>query len=238
MIRQHNCNFSVILFVLYKKLIKRLFDSYRFATMDVFDKREHIINVAEEHFSRQGFEGTSIRALCKSAGVNVAMINYYFGSKNGLFEALVKSKIAFMKGKLSELVIDNTKTPLHKINLIISAYVNRFFDHQGFYLTLHREISMVQRQKMHGKIIEILIDNAKYVKQILLDGIKRKQFRKVDVEMTIGTLLGSINQALLNEDMCRLLCEKNKHFKPYEDPKFRKRLIDHLKELMKAYLVK
>lgn len=205
--------------------------------MEAIDKRAHIMNIAEEHFSRQGFEGTSIRALCKSAGVNVAMVNYYFGSKNGLFEALVESKVAFMKERLSDLVVDNTKTPLDKMNLIINAYVNRLFDHQGFYLTLQREIGMVQRQKMHGKIIEILIGNAKYIKQILLDGIKKKHFRKIDVEMTIGTLLGSINQVLLSENMCRLLCDEDEHFKPYEDPKFRKRIINHLKQLMKAYLV-
>ena len=45
------------------------------------DKKEHIINHAVELFAEKGFEGTSIRDLAARAEVNVAMVNYYFGSK-------------------------------------------------------------------------------------------------------------------------------------------------------------
>jgi AcrR family transcriptional regulator len=45
------------------------------------DKKTHIIETAIELFAEKGFEGTSIRDLATKADVNVAMINYYFGSK-------------------------------------------------------------------------------------------------------------------------------------------------------------
>ena len=204
--------------------------------MVAVSSKDHIMNVAERLFSQQGLEGTSVRYICETAGVNVAMISYYFGSKEGLFEALVESKVAFMKSRLAELVVDKDLLPIEKIYQVIEGFVNGFFERRAFHLTIQREISMVQRPQMHDKIIEILIGNARFVKQIILEGIRLKHFRETDVEMTVGTLFGSINQALWNEEMCRMLCNENEAFKPFEDPRFRIRLIDHLKQLMDAYL--
>ncbi|HNP53387.1 MAG TPA: TetR family transcriptional regulator [Ferruginibacter sp.] len=48
------------------------------------DKRQHIIENAEILFADKGFEGTSVRDIAKQAGVNLAMISYYFGSKEKL----------------------------------------------------------------------------------------------------------------------------------------------------------
>ena len=49
-------------------------------------KKETIIESAIKLFSTKGFEGTSVREIASDAGVNVAMINYYFESKEKLFD--------------------------------------------------------------------------------------------------------------------------------------------------------
>ena len=53
----------------------------------ITDKKEQILEVAEELFAEYGFEGTSVRELAKKAKVNVAMISNYFGSKEQLINA-------------------------------------------------------------------------------------------------------------------------------------------------------
>lgn len=45
----------------------------------------HILSVAAVVFSEHGFDGTSVRMICSKANVNVASINYYFGSKEALY---------------------------------------------------------------------------------------------------------------------------------------------------------
>jgi AcrR family transcriptional regulator len=45
------------------------------------DKREHILNVAEELFAEKGFDGTSVRDIAQRAGVNLAMIPIILGPK-------------------------------------------------------------------------------------------------------------------------------------------------------------
>lgn len=50
--------------------------------------QDRILVAAEELFSRQGVEKTSLRELTAAAGVNVGAVNYYFRSKDGLAEAV------------------------------------------------------------------------------------------------------------------------------------------------------
>ena len=49
------------------------------------NSKEKILNSAIKLFATNGFDGTSIRDICKDAGVNVCMISYYFGGKKDLY---------------------------------------------------------------------------------------------------------------------------------------------------------
>ena len=51
------------------------------------DSREKLLRAAEHLFGGAGYEAVSIRELAAEAGVNTALIAYYFGSKEGLFTA-------------------------------------------------------------------------------------------------------------------------------------------------------
>ena len=66
-------------------------------------KREQILAAAENLFVEKGFEGTSIRELAQAADVNIAMISYYFGSKEKLMEELVEQRAGYSRLKLEEL---------------------------------------------------------------------------------------------------------------------------------------
>src|SRR5476651_170259 len=57
------------------------------------DTRRRILETALEVFAAEGYEGTSTRVLAERAGVNLPAIQYYFGSKEGLFRAVIDSII-------------------------------------------------------------------------------------------------------------------------------------------------
>lgn len=51
--------------------------------------RARLVEAAREVFSQHGFQGATVREICRRADANVAAVNYHFGSKDGLFaEAL------------------------------------------------------------------------------------------------------------------------------------------------------
>ena len=52
--------------------------------------RERMIEVALREFSAHGFRGVSVTAIAKEAGATPAMIHYYFGNKQGLYEAVLQ----------------------------------------------------------------------------------------------------------------------------------------------------
>ncbi|NCI51106.1 TetR/AcrR family transcriptional regulator [Sediminibacterium roseum] len=202
------------------------------------DKKEHIMNVAIELFAEKGFEGTSVRDLAARADVNVAMVNYYFGSKDRLFEAIVEYKASFMRGKLDEIEADTKMSEIQKIDLIIENYVAKILSNPSFHRVLHQELLVSERESMHTNILKIFMRNIKTLRNIIEMGVKKKVFKKVDPELTMATLIGTINQTMLSKAMCNVLMEKDGSFDPYTDPHFRQRLIKHLKQVIHAYLVK
>jgi AcrR family transcriptional regulator len=52
--------------------------------------RERLLEVAEGLFAESGFDQVSVRDITQAAGANVAAVNYHFGSRNGLVDAVVE----------------------------------------------------------------------------------------------------------------------------------------------------
>src|ERR1019366_2066215 len=101
------------------------------------DKREIILSTAMKLFGQKGFEGTSVREIGSGAGVNPAMISYYFGSKEKLFEKLVEHKASFLKGVFAELVNNRSISQIEKLFIIIDSYIDRMFQSPQFHHLLH-----------------------------------------------------------------------------------------------------
>ena len=198
--------------------------------------KETILSTAMKLFGQKGFEGTSVRDIAKAADVNLAMINYYFGSKEKLFENVVEYKASGIKGVFAEL--EKSSIPqIDKVYKIIDSYIERMFSTPEFHHLLHRELSLDQRPQMHEAITEILLRNVLTIKSIMQNGIDSGEFKTVDTELTIATLIGTINHLLISEAMCRKLLQKNKDFNPFKSKKLKERVSEHLKQLMRSHLL-
>jgi AcrR family transcriptional regulator len=65
-------------------------------TLDLRDRsaaRERLLDVAERLFAQRGVAETSVRTITAEAGMNVASVNYYFASKEHLFEAVIERRL-------------------------------------------------------------------------------------------------------------------------------------------------
>jgi len=68
------------------------------------ETRTRILEAAEELFMQHGFGGTSMRQLTAKAGANLAAVNYHFGSKDALIEAVFRRRLDPMNaGRIAEL---------------------------------------------------------------------------------------------------------------------------------------
>jgi AcrR family transcriptional regulator len=63
------------------------------------DTRERILDVAERQFMAHGYEGTSMRMITSMAGVNLAAVNYHFGSKEGLLRDVFRRRLTWLNSE-------------------------------------------------------------------------------------------------------------------------------------------
>ena len=62
-----------------------------------------LLQAARQHFLSSEFKAVSIRRIAETAGVNGAMVNYYFGGKQGLYMAMVDDLLQSLEQSLGEL---------------------------------------------------------------------------------------------------------------------------------------
>jgi len=81
--------------------------------------KDRILDAAEKLFSDQGFTGTSLRAITTEANVNLAAVNYHFGTKDGLMEAVFERRLAPLNQErialLDALEASDENPPLERI---------------------------------------------------------------------------------------------------------------------------
>lgn len=64
--------------------------------------RQQLIDAARQRFTAQTFESVSTRMIAADAGVDAALIRYYFGSKGGLFEQMLRETLQPVLSRLKE----------------------------------------------------------------------------------------------------------------------------------------
>lgn len=68
------------------------------------DTKTRLMDVAEKLFADHGFDGVSLRRITQAAGVQLAMVNYHFGTKQGLFEAVFARRIEVLGAERLQLL--------------------------------------------------------------------------------------------------------------------------------------
>lgn len=203
---------------------------------DKTDKKEHILTVAEQLFGDNGFDGTSVRDIAHSADVNLAMISYYFGSKEKLLEALIEYRIGTSYGFLEELTNDESLDPWAKIDRLVEFYVDKVLGNLKFHSIMYQQATNTRSEDIRNMMISIKLRNMELIKKIFAEGQRKKLFRQVDVVMTIGTLVGTISSYTQSRELgCRILeidYSNEEAFRAALGPRLKK----HLKQLYRAHL--
>ena len=201
------------------------------------DKREHILTVAEELFGDNGFDGTSVRDIAQKAGVNLAMISYYFGSKEKLLEALIELRAGYSVGILEELNKDQTLSPWDKIDRLVDFYVEKVLNNLRFHSIMYREATNVRSEEIRDRIINIKLRNLEQITKIIQDGQQKKLFREIDIPLTMGSLMGTISSYTQARPYgCQVLALGYDVNDDTYRSKLAPRLKAHLKQLLRAHL--
>lgn len=126
--------------------------------------RERILDAAELLFAKHGFEGTSIRAVTKEAGANLAAVGYHFGSKAALLKAVAERVmgpvIAGQLGRLNDLEKEGRKPGIEEL---VEAFIAPYFDR------LPRK-SEARGRTVSRLVGRILGDPAEEIRKVAVEG--------------------------------------------------------------------
>ncbi|HIZ27629.1 MAG TPA: CerR family C-terminal domain-containing protein [Candidatus Adamsella sp.] len=98
------------------------------------NSKEKILNTAIKLFAQKGFDGTSIREICKSANINICMISYYFGGKQELYQEIISNLIESQKTYMESFLDVNEdfsnkskKELIEKLQTVLEKFIDYFY---------------------------------------------------------------------------------------------------------------
>jgi AcrR family transcriptional regulator len=201
------------------------------------DKQVQIMETAETLFAEKGFNGTSVRDIALKAKVNLAMISYYFGSKDKLLEALFNYRGEYIKLKLESMIQDKALSSLEKMNTLIDHYIEKITSQQCFHRIMAREQVLTHTGTTAELIFQMKKRNQELISRLIHDGQKKGEFKKnIDIPLMITTLIGTTSNLVTTQYYYRVV--NNLQSMPDEEfqKHIKKKLSQHLKKLFKAIL--
>lgn len=153
---------------------------------------EKILKVAEECFSRYGFDATSTRQIARESGVNMSMLQYYFGCKEKLLETLLDSQSQLIRSQLEPLLTMEGSAIL-RLEQMQHIIVEHAWNHNRLYRIVMQELLLQQRETITGVAHQSYTYTFRIMKEVIEDGIRRGEFREdVDAELIISMLKGTL----------------------------------------------
>jgi TetR/AcrR family transcriptional regulator len=155
---------------------------------DSVETRATILNAAERIYAEVGLAGARTDAIAAAAGVNKALLYYYFKSKEGLYQAVVGSQLRQFQQQAREVL--SAQGPAGPI---LMNYVSYHFDFIGTHPNFPR---IFQRMMMEGDhalermIREHSIPLKRLLVAVLERGMKSGEFRRMDKGHTIVSIAG------------------------------------------------
>jgi len=205
--------------------------------MEYNEKQKQILLTAEQLFSTKGYDGTSVRDIADDAGVNIAMISYYFGSKEKLMEALFEQRTTNIKVKVETLLNDDRCTPFEKVELLAEDIISRMLSKRQFFKIMMCEQVINKNPVIINLLYDLKKKNLEEFGKLLKDGQQKKVFKKnVDALLFMNIITGTISQMITTVELYR---EFNGLQNMPDDQVFeqmKEKLTENLKVLFKAIL--
>jgi len=152
------------------------------------DQKENIQNIALKLFAENGFDGTSIRNIATEANVNIAMISYYFKSKEGLFESVLDDIIVRERNFLTK-IDKEALTAYEKILKIVNYNIGEIIDNYHAAKVLTVEKLLYKRKHINTKIESLNQYTNGYLKSLILQHNNKISVTKAElIPLMIHTL--------------------------------------------------
>jgi TetR/AcrR family transcriptional regulator len=145
---------------------------------------EKILIAAEEEFLEQGFTGARLQKIADSAGLNKALLHYYFRSKDRLFEVVFEKIASQIISQLLEKITSET-TFFEKIRFFFDYHISAIENNQRLPLFVINEIARNPERLFQLVKKENVLNVKEILERQLNDEIERGIIRPIELEELI-----------------------------------------------------
>ncbi len=158
-------------------------------TSKVLSTEQQIINAAREVFQKKGFSATRTRDIASAAGINLALLNYYFRSKKKLFDIIMMESLKGMLGTL-EGVLNQPETSLfEKIENLVVNYINFLQKNSDIPLFILSELRSNPQNFANNIGFKKVYTNSLFLKQIQ-ESVKKGEIISIHPLQLMMNLIG------------------------------------------------
>ncbi|MFT3901636.1 MAG: TetR family transcriptional regulator [Niabella sp.] len=203
------------------------------------EKQIHIMQAAVNLFAEQGFTKTSVRQIAEAADVNLAMISYYFGSKQELLEAIFEYNLSQKQLAVDAIMTSITLDLFQKMDGLVDYFIDSVYEKRKFNGIVIRQtaIDVDTNSPIFKKIVESRTVNRKLTESIIKKGQTAGIFRKhIDIVMLSCIIVGAVNHVVANTPYYREVY----HIEDGDDKIYKQKVVNklgkELKTILKTYL--
>jgi len=141
---------------------------------------EKIKAAAKKLFTQKGFAATRTRDIAEEAGINLALLNYYFRSKEKLFELVMRENIHLFLGTMIENINNNPRPFEEQLDFIVSNYIDMLLENPGlpfFVLNLLQSGNLAEEGESDPLFRNIETMRSSFLKHIQ-DGMEKGEIKK------------------------------------------------------------
>ena len=161
-------------------------------------RRQDILAAAECLFSRHGFFKTSMADIATAAQFAMGTVYRFFKSKEEIYSSIVEAKVEGLAELLDE-EIDRFPTATEKINAFIRVkldYADRHRDFFRIYVSEWSGFEWTIKSALGDRVWKLYTAQVELVADLIREGIRRKEFRKVDPKDAAFALHGMLNSTM------------------------------------------
>lgn len=152
------------------------------------EKQIHILDVAEKLIAKKGFEGTSVRDISANAKINVAMISYYFGSKEKMMSYLYGYRVQKTRESFAEFAeIIKEGKPEMQMKELIKFVINQLFKFSYFHGFVTQELRHTEHLK--DDLLEFYTTFTTKIDEVIKKGVASGVFHNAPKPEDILTLI-------------------------------------------------
>ncbi|MFD1144384.1 TetR/AcrR family transcriptional regulator [Larkinella insperata] len=151
---------------------------------------QKIKEAAKKVFLERGFDGAKLRHIAEEAGTTMAMVNYYFRSKEQLFQSIFLETMGLFLGRI--IAILNEEVPLEiKVWKVVDNYTDFLHANPHVPVFVLSELQKDSSEIFEKLNVKNMIETAYFTKQLHQEG-EKGAIRNVKPLQLIVTMLGSL----------------------------------------------